>query len=102
MTYANKEKSAITSKLFPRLIGILANLRKFSVNDAQDIASLMKYDISKYLYEVPCDGIAKFNRAYSDFESLSALHFAIEYKSMSEPSNSLKTITIISNISVMF
>jgi hypothetical protein len=56
----------------------------------------MKYDISKYLYEVPDpysiqDALNFIKRAYSDFESLSALHFAIGYKSMSEPRNSLKT-----------
>jgi hypothetical protein len=54
----------------------------------------MKYDISKYLYEVPDpysiqDALNFIKRAYSDFESLSALHFAIGYKSMSEPRNSL-------------
>ena len=75
---------------FPRLIGVLVNLRKLSVNDAQDITHLMNYNISKYLYEVPDpysvqDALNFINTAHNDFESLSTLHLAIEYKRMSEP-----------------
>ena len=53
MTNMLTKRKVYNLKLFPRLIGILANLSKLPVNDAQDIARLMKYDISKYLFEVP-------------------------------------------------
>ncbi|MGC2426560.1 MAG: hypothetical protein WA421_05965, partial [Nitrososphaeraceae archaeon] len=74
---------------FPRLHGVLLNLRKLSVNDAQDIAHLMNYNISKYPYEVPDpyliqDALNFIKTAHNDFEPL---HFAIEYKGMCEPRN---------------
>jgi len=74
---------------FPRLKGVLINLREFSLNDAQTVSRLMNYDISKYLYEVPDpytvqDALEFIKKAHNDFENLSALHFAIEYKSRSE------------------
>ena len=77
---------------FPRLIGALLNLRELSINDAHAIADLMNYNISKNLYEVPDpysiqDALAFINKAHNDFESLSALHFAIEYKGMSDHRN---------------
>jgi [ribosomal protein S5]-alanine N-acetyltransferase len=77
---------------FPRLYGVLINLRELSVNDAQDITRLMNYNISKYLYDFPDpysvqDALNFIKRAHNDFESLSALHFAIEYKAVSEPGN---------------
>jgi [ribosomal protein S5]-alanine N-acetyltransferase len=83
---------------FPRLIGVLVNLRQLSVNDAQAIANLMNYNISKYLYEVPDpysiqDALAFINKAHNDFESLSALHFAIEYKGMSNQRNNYPVFT---------
>jgi hypothetical protein len=67
---------------FPRLIGALLNLRELSINDAHAIADLMNYNISKNLYEVPDpysiqDALAFINKAHNDFESPSALHFAI-------------------------
>jgi hypothetical protein len=43
----------MTSRDFPKLFGIIVNLREFSLNDAEDIARLMSYNVSKYLYEVP-------------------------------------------------
>ena len=77
---------------FPTLFGVLVNLRELSVNDAQAIADLMNYNISKYLYEVPepylvQDALNFIKRAHNDFESLRALNFAIEYKDMSELRN---------------
>jgi [ribosomal protein S5]-alanine N-acetyltransferase len=77
---------------FPRLIGTLVNLRELSMNDAQAIADLMNYNISKNLYEVPehylvQDALNFIKKAHDDFESLSGLHFAIEYKGMSELRN---------------
>jgi [ribosomal protein S5]-alanine N-acetyltransferase len=77
---------------FPRLIGALVNLRELSMNDAQAIADLMNYNISKYLYEVPepylvQDALNFIKKAHNDFESLRALNFAIDYKGMSESKN---------------
>jgi RimJ/RimL family protein N-acetyltransferase len=86
---------------FPKLFGVLINLREFSVNDAQTIAQLMNYNISKYLYEVPDpysieDALNFIKSADSDFKSLRALHFAIEYKGKSEStSNNLVLVRAI-------
>ena len=91
----------MTSRDFPKLFGVVVNLREFSVNDAQDIAHLMSYNVSKYLYEVPNpytieDAINFIKSAHSDFNSLAALHFAIEYKGKSEPGNNLVCVGAIS------
>ena len=80
---------------FPTLVGILVNLRQLSVNDARAIAHLMNYNISKYLYEVPDpysiqDAMNFIKNAHNDFESVSALHFAIYYKVTSEPRNNCR------------
>jgi [ribosomal protein S5]-alanine N-acetyltransferase len=77
---------------FPRLIGVLVNLRELSMNDVQAITHLMNYNISKYLYEVPYpysiqDALNFIKKAHNDFESLSALHFAIGYKGVFELRN---------------
>ena len=77
---------------FPRLFGVLVNLRELSMNDAQSIADLMNYNISKNLYEVPehylvQDALNFIKKAHNDFESLRALNFAIDYKGMSESKN---------------
>jgi [ribosomal protein S5]-alanine N-acetyltransferase len=91
----------MTSRDFPKLFGVVVNLREFSVNDTQDIAHLMSYNVSKYLYEVPNpytikDAINFIKSAHSDFNSLTALHFAIEYKGKSEPGNNLVCVGAIS------
>ncbi len=72
-------------KAFPKLCGVLVNLREVSINDAQDITHLMNYDVSRYLWEVPNpysveDALNFIKSAHSDFNSLKAIHFAIEYK----------------------
>jgi [ribosomal protein S5]-alanine N-acetyltransferase len=77
---------------FPKLIGVRINLRELLITDAQALSHLMNYNISKYLYEVPDPysvevALNFINTARNDFQSLSALHFAIEYKGMSEPRN---------------
>ena len=59
------------------------------MNDAQATANLTDYNNSKYLYEVPNpysvqDALTFINSAHNDFESLSTLDLAIEYKGMSE------------------
>ena len=91
----------MTSRDFPKLFGIAVNLREFSLNDAEDIAHLMSYNVSKYLYEVPNpytieDAINFIKSAHSDFNSLTALHFAIEYKGKFESSNNLVCVGAIS------
>jgi ribosomal-protein-alanine N-acetyltransferase len=99
----------MTSNAFPKLFGVLVNLRELSINDAHAIAHIMNYNISRYLYEVPepylvQDALNFIKTAHNDFESFSALHFAIEYKGMSELRNnypvlvgsiSLKNIDLI-------
>jgi RimJ/RimL family protein N-acetyltransferase len=77
---------------FPKLFGNLVNLRELSVNDAHTIAHLMSYNVSKYLYDVPIpysleDALNFIKCANSDFKSMTALHFAIEYKGKSEAQN---------------
>jgi [ribosomal protein S5]-alanine N-acetyltransferase len=74
---------------FPKLLGVLVNIRELSVNDAQDIARLMNYNISKYLYDVPNpyspeDALNFIKSAHSNFKSLRAIHLAIEYKGKPE------------------
>jgi ribosomal-protein-alanine N-acetyltransferase len=87
----NSKNMASTN--FPKLFGVLVNLREVSINDAHDITHLMNYNISKYLYDVPNpysveDALNFIKSAHSDFNCLRALHFAIEYKEgKSEPSN---------------
>jgi [ribosomal protein S5]-alanine N-acetyltransferase len=91
----------MVSKAFPKLGGVLVNLREVSINDAQDITHLMSYNISKYLWEVPNpysveDALNFIKSAHSDFNSLKALHFAIEYKDMSKPRNNVVFVGAIS------
>jgi RimJ/RimL family protein N-acetyltransferase len=86
---------------FPKLFGVVVNLREPSINDAEDIVCLMSYNVSKYLYEVPNpytieDAINFIKSAHSDFNSLTALHFAIEYRDKSEPANNLVLVGAIS------
>ena len=89
-------------KVFPKLGGVLVNLREVSINDAQDITHLlMNYNVSKHLWEVPNpysieDALDFIKGANSDFNSLKALHFAIEYKGKSKPRNNLKFVGTIS------
>ena len=100
----------MASTNFPKLFGILVNLRELSVNDAQDIVNLMSYNISKYLYDIANPytiehALNFIKSAHSDFKSLRAIHFAIEYKEedKSEGSNypvfvgaiSLKNIDLV-------
>jgi hypothetical protein len=77
----------MASTNFPKLFGVLVNLREVSINDTHDITHLMNYNISKYLYDVPNpysveDALSFIKSAHSDFNCLRALHFAIEYNSM--------------------
>jgi RimJ/RimL family protein N-acetyltransferase len=92
----------MTSTNFPKLFGILVNLRELSVNDAQDIANLMSYNVSKYLYDVANPytiehALNFIKSAHTDFKSLRAIDFAIEYKEdKPEQSNNLVLVGAIS------
>ena len=48
-----QRKYGIELNTFPKLLGVLVNMRELTVNDAQDIAHLMNHNISKYLYDIP-------------------------------------------------
>ena len=51
-------------KAFPKLGGVLVNLREVSINDAQDITHLMSYNISKYLWAIMSNALEQFAREY--------------------------------------
>lgn len=79
----------MTCLSFPYLSGKLVNLRELSMNDATTIASLMDYEIAKYLYEVPypykIDGAINFIKSsYDNFHLHKAITFGIEYKNTLE------------------
>ena len=80
----------MTHLSFPNLSGKLVNLRKLStLDDAATIVSLMSYEISKYLYEVPhpykIDDALKFIKSScDDFKSHKTIIFAIDYKNKSQ------------------
>ncbi|MGA7692030.1 MAG: GNAT family N-acetyltransferase [Nitrososphaeraceae archaeon] len=89
-------------KAFPKLFGTLVNLREILINDAQDITHLlMNYNVSKHLWEIPNpysidDALEFIKCANSDFNTLKALHFAIESKIMPRSRNNLKFVGTIS------
>ncbi|MFZ0648802.1 MAG: GNAT family N-acetyltransferase [Nitrososphaeraceae archaeon] len=89
-------------KAFPKLFGTLVNLREILINDAQDITHLlMNYNLSKHLWEIPNpysidDALEFIKCANSDFNTLKALHFAIESKIIPRSRNNLKFVGTIS------
>jgi [ribosomal protein S5]-alanine N-acetyltransferase len=89
-------------KAFPKLFGTLVNLREILINDAQDITHLlMNYNVSKHLWEIPnpysIENALEFIKcANSDFNTLKALHFAIESKIIPRSRNNLKFVGTIS------
>ncbi|MGA7542241.1 MAG: GNAT family N-acetyltransferase [Nitrososphaeraceae archaeon] len=89
-------------KAFPKLFGTLVNLREILINDAQDITHLlMNYNVSKHLWEIPDpysidDALEFIKCANSDFNTLKALHFAIESKIIPRSRNNLKFVGTIS------
>jgi [ribosomal protein S5]-alanine N-acetyltransferase len=89
-------------KAFPKLFGTLVNLREILINDAQDITLLlMNYNVSKHLWEIPNpysidDALEFIKRANRDFNTLKALHFAIESKIIPRSRNNLKFVGTIS------
>lgn len=90
------------AKAFPKLFGTLVNLREILINDAQDITLLlMNYNVSKHLWEIPNpysidDALEFIKCANSDFNTLKALHFAIESKIIPRSRNNLKFVGTIS------
>jgi [ribosomal protein S5]-alanine N-acetyltransferase len=79
----------MTHLSFPKLSGKLVNLRELSINDATTMVSLMSYDISKYLYEVPYpykieDALKFIKSSCDDFRLHKAITFAIDYKNNSQ------------------
>jgi RimJ/RimL family protein N-acetyltransferase len=83
---------------FPKIFGESINLRELSIDDAITIASLMSYDIAKYLYEVPYpykidDALNFIKSSYKNFRLHKSITFAIEYKNKSQ-SNQLLVGTI--------
>jgi RimJ/RimL family protein N-acetyltransferase len=89
-------------KAFPKLFGTLVNLREILINDVQDITLLlMNYNVSKHLWEIPNpysidDALEFIKRANRDFNTLKALHFAIESKIIPRSRNNLKFVGTIS------
>ena len=89
-------------KAFPKLFGTLVNLREILINDVQDITHLlMNYNVSKHLWEIPNpysidDALEFIKCANSDFNTLKALHFAIESKIIPRSRNNLKFVGTIS------
>jgi [ribosomal protein S5]-alanine N-acetyltransferase len=89
-------------KAFPKLFGTLVNLREILINDAQDITLLLvNYNVSKHLWEIPNpysidDALEFIECANSDFNTLKALHFAIESKIMPRSRNNLEFVGTIS------
>jgi [ribosomal protein S5]-alanine N-acetyltransferase len=87
---------------FPKLFGTLVNLREILINDVQDITLLlMNYNVSKHLWEIPNpysidDALEFIKRANRDFNTLKALHFAIESKIIPRSRNNLKFVGTIS------
>jgi hypothetical protein len=74
---------------FPKIFGESINLRELSIDDATTIASLMSYDIAKYLYEVPYpykidDALNFIKSSYEYFKLHKAITFGIEYKNTLE------------------
>jgi RimJ/RimL family protein N-acetyltransferase len=79
----------MTHLSFPKLSGKLVNLRELSINDATTMVSLMSYDISKYLYDVPYpytieDALKFIKSSCDDFRLHKAITFAIDYKNNSQ------------------
>lgn len=90
-------------KYFPKISGLLVNLRELSINDAVDISRLMTYNISKSLWQVPFpytveNAVNFINSCHRDFKSLKAVNFAIQYKYNPEAVNRLVGTISLKNI----
>ena len=85
---------------FPRLSGPLVNLRRLSADDAEYIVRIMSYNISKNMYDVPYpytkeDAVNFIRSSDRDFDSLRAIHFAIDYKGYESGNNLQQFVGII-------
>ena len=92
-----------THTCFPRINGLLVNLRELSIYDAMDISRLMTYNISRSLWEVPYpytveNALNFINSSHRDFKSLKAINFAIHYKINPGSVNRLVGIISLKNI----
>ena len=88
---------------FPKIKGLLVNLRELSINDAVDISRLMTYNISKSLWQVPYpytveNAVNFINSCHRDFKSQKAVNFAIQYKNNSEGVSRLVGTISLKNI----
>ena len=88
---------------FPKISGLLVNLRELSINDAVDISRIMTYTISKSLWQVPYPSTVEnavnfINSCHRDFKSLKAVNFAIQYKYNPEAVNRLVGTISLKNI----
>ena len=88
---------------FPKISGRLVDLREILIGDANDIARLMTYNISKSLWEVPYPYSLELarsfiNTSHRDYESLKAVNFAILYRNNPEYDSSFVGIISLKNI----
>jgi RimJ/RimL family protein N-acetyltransferase len=88
---------------FPKIKGLLVDLRELSINDARDISHLMTYNISKSLWQVPFPYTGEnaqnfINSSHRDFKSVKAVNFAIQYKNNLGDVNRLVGIISLKNI----
>ena len=93
-----------TQTKFPIIDGQIVKLRELLIGDANDISSLMTYNISKSLWEVPypytLDNALNFiDSSYKEFRSFKTVNFAILYKKNPEP-NGLVGIIGLKNINI--
>lgn len=93
-----------TQTKFPIIDGQIVKLRELLIGDANDISSLMTYNISKSLWEVPypytLDNALNFiDSSHKEFRSFKTVNFAILYKKNPEP-NGLVGIIGLKNINI--
>lgn len=74
-----------TQTKFPIIDGQIVKLRELLIGDANDMSSLMTYNVSKSLWEVPYpytfDNALNFiDSSHKEFRSLKTVNFAILYK----------------------
>lgn len=93
-----------TQTKFPIIDGQIVKLRELLIGDANNISSLMTYNVSKSLWEVPypytLDNALNFiDSSHKEFRSFKTVNFAILYKKNPEP-NGLVGIIGLKNINI--
>ena len=88
---------------FPTIDGQIVKLRELLIDDANYISSLMTYNISKLLWEVPFpytleNALSFIDSSHKDFKSFKTAIFAIEYKK--NPESNLVGIIGLKNICI--